>query len=342
MIEISGDYLEGGGQILRTAVALSAVTGKACRITNIRKGRPNPGLQAQHLEGINATARLCNAEISGNKLGSTEIIFQPHEIQSGALKISIPTAGSVGLVLQPLMIAAIHAGSAVEINISGGATNGKWAPPTNYIIHVLLPLLEKMGYKGSVKIEKYGYYPKGGAQVRAMIEPSDLKSLWLIERGQLLGIDGISHASVQLENAKVAERQAKAAENILKRDLEIAPMITINYVRAENLGSALELFAKTENSVLGSDALGEIRKRAEEVGKEAAEHVVKTILKNSAVDRHAEDQLLPYMALAEGKSAINVADITNHTRTNIWVIEKFLPVKFEIDEKEKIIYCKPL
>lgn len=339
MIEIQGDYLEGGGQILRTAVALSAVTGKPVAIKNIRKGRPKPGLQAQHLESINAIARLCSAEIKGNKLGSTEIEFNPQQIQSGDIDIYIPTAGSVSLVLQPLMIAAMHAGSRIGINIAGGATNGKWAPPLNYVINVLLPLLEKMDYKGNIRIEKYGYYPKGGAHVKAAIEPCSLKPLQLTERGEILSIEGISHAATELEKAKVAERQAKAAETVIKRDLETAPAIAINYVKTQNPGSAVELFARTENSVLGSDCLGEIKKRAEDVGKEAAEDMVKAILKNSAVDEHAEDQLLPYMALAEGKSAISVAEITNHTCTNIWVIEKFLPVKFEIDEKRKIIYC---
>jgi RNA 3'-terminal phosphate cyclase (ATP)/RNA 3'-terminal phosphate cyclase (GTP) len=151
---------------------------------------------------------------------------------------------------------------------------------------------------------------------------------------------GISHSSTDLEKAKVAERQAKSAEQAIKKELGLVPMISINYVRTSNPCSAVELFARTENSVLGSDALGEIRKRAEDVGKEAAEIMVKTLLKHSAVDMHAEDQLLPYMALADGKSAISVAEITNHTRTNIWVIEKFLDVKFDIDEKKKIIYCE--
>ncbi len=344
MIEIDGSTGEGGGQIIRTALALSAVTGKECRIFNIRRGRQNPGLQTQHLEGANAVAALCNAEIRGNKIGSTELKFYPRKIESKKIDISIPTAGSVGLVLQPLMIAASHAESKVEIEINGGATNGKWAPPLNYIKYVLLPLLEKMGYKANIEIKKYGYYPKGGAHVMATINPVHIKPIDLIQRGEIVEIKGISHASKHLEKAKVAERQAKTAEEIIKKELQIAPRISVNYVDALNPGSAIELFATCENSVLGADELGEIKKSAEQVGKEAAEKLIEELKTNACVDEHAEDQLLPFMALAAqgGESMIKVHHLTNHTRTNIWVIEKFLPMKFEIDEKEKVIRCRKL
>ena len=342
MLEIDGSYLEGGGQIVRTALALSTVTQKPIHITSIRKGRANPGLQAQHIEAANAISSLCNAKIEGNKLHSTEMKFYPGKIQSKKISIMIPTAGSVALVLQAMMIAAVHAEGRIHIEINGGATNGKWAPPVNYVKHVLLPLLEKLGYKADIDIKKYGYYPKGGAHVVAEIHPAELEPINLMERGEIETINGISHASKHLEKANVAERQAKTAKDIIKKELKIDAETSVKYVDALNPGSAIELFAKAKNSVLGSDGLGEVKKRAEDVGKEAAEKLVECIRSDACVDEYAEDQLLPYMALASvnGESRIRVHKLTNHTKTNIWVIEKFLPVKFKIDEKEKIISCR--
>lgn len=342
MIEIDGSFGESGGQILRTSLALSAVTQKPLHIFNIRKGRKNPGLQVQHLEAVKSMKALCNADVSGANLHSTELTFHPSKISSGHVEITIPTAGSIGLVLQSIMIAAAHAEKKVSIDINGGATNGKWAMPMNYAKHVLLPLLKKMGYDASIEILKYGYYPRGGAEVKVEIHHTELKPLELTERGGLVSIEGISHASSFLKNKSVAERQAKAAAEIIKKELGVEPSISINYSDTLNPGSAIELFARAENTVLGSDGLGEIRKRAEDVGKEAADRLIEELKTAAAVDEHAEDQLLPYMALAaeSGESRIKVHHLTNHTRTNIWVIEQFLPVKLEIDEKEKIIYCK--
>ena len=304
MIEIDGNYLEGGGQILRTSLALSAVTGKHVHITNIRKGRKNPGLQVQHLEAVNSMKTLCNADVSGASLHSTELTFIPHAISSGRVEIKIPTAGSTGLVLQSIMIAAVHAEKKVSIDIKGGATNGKWAMPMNYAKHVLLPLLEKMGYDAKIDIMKYGYYPRGGAEVKVEINPAKLAPIELVERGDVASIEGISHASEMLKDKSVAERQAKSAAEIIEKYTGIKTKINILYPDTLNPGSAIELFAKTEKSVLGSDNLGEIRKKAEDVGKEAAQKLVEEIKSGACVDEHAADQLLPYMALAAEKGPV--------------------------------------
>ncbi len=341
MIEIDGATLEGGGQILRTSVALSAITGKPCRIFNIRAKRKNPGLQTQHLESVKATAKLCDAHVKGASIGSTQLEFIPKKIRSGNISINIPTAGSVGLVLQPLMIAALHADMEVRIKIKGGATNGKWAMPANYAKHVLLPLLGKIGYKAEMEILRYGYYPVGGAEVSLSIEPADLSPVNLTETGKIVSIKGISHAAKSLEKNSVAERQQKVARKMIFDELGIVPEIEVKYADSACPGSAIDLFATTENSFLGSEGLGERGKRAEDVGREAAEKLVKYIQSQSLLDEHAEDQLIPYMALA-GKSRIKVFSISNHTRTNIWVTEKFLDVKFSTDEDSKIIECKKL
>ncbi|MCX6815445.1 MAG: RNA 3'-terminal phosphate cyclase [Candidatus Aenigmarchaeota archaeon] len=337
MIEIDGSYGEGGGQIIRTALALSALTEQACRIKNIRKGRPNPGLQNQHLAAVSAMQEICNAEVSGNKLGSTELIFSPKDLRFGAVDISIPTAGSVGLVLQPIMIAASHAKNDINIKIDGGATHGKWAPPISYIKEVLLNHLTKFGYKASIEIERYGYYPRGGAKLEMVIQPCKLGKINLTESGKVKEIFGYSHASLHLKEKKVAERQAMEAATILNKIFGTKISIDANYYDTLNPGSGIEIFARMEKTILGSDALGEIKKSADEVGTEAAEKLVEQINNNGAVDEYAEDQLLPYMALTGGE--IKVGKLTEHAKTNMWVIEKFLPVKFEVDEESKIIRC---
>jgi RNA 3'-phosphate cyclase len=337
LIVIDGSYGEGGGQILRTAIALSAVTGKPCKITNIRKGRCNPGLQAQHLEAINTVAHICGANVKGNIVGSQEIEFSPGKIKSGDVSVKIPTAGSVGLVLQSVMIVGTHA-KELKIIIEGGATNGKWAAPVNYVKNVLCPLLEKMGYRVKISIERYGYYPKGGAKISATMKGANLKPLSLTDRGKLLSINGISHASAPLNKSNVAERQKDSADKILC-EFNIDKNISSEYVDSLCIGSGIDLYAIFEKSVVGSDGLGEIGKKAEDVGKEAALKLLKEIKSEAAVDEHAEDQLLPYMALS-GSGSIKVPELTQHTKTNIWVIEKFLPVKFDIIGK--IISCKSL
>lgn len=342
MIEFDGAWGEGGGQILRTAVALSAVTGQACKIYNIRAKRKNPGLQAQHLEAIKATAKLCGGAVKGAELHSTELEFVPGKIKSGSISINIPTAGSIGLVLQPLMISALHADKEVKISIRGGATNGKWAMPANYAKHVLSPLLAKMGYKANLEILRYGYYPVGGAEVEVEIEPAELSALQLVDAGKIISIHGISHASKELQKAQVAERQQKVARKIIFDELGIVPDIEAKYEDSACPGSAMDLWAETENSFLGSEGLGERGRRAEDVGKEAAEKLVGYLKAASPLDEHAEDQLVPYMALAQGRSLIKASQITNHTRTNIWVTEKFLPVKFSIDENENTISCSKI
>jgi RNA 3'-phosphate cyclase len=166
MIEINGAIGEGGGQILRTATALSAITKIPCHIFNIRKGRKNPGLMTQHLLGLRALAELCNGKLEGDNLGSQEIKFYPGKIYKNRISINIPTAGSITLVLQSLIPPALFASSLVEINFDGGATDTFFAPTIDHFRYVFLKILEKMGIKIDLEIIKRGYYPEGGAKVK--------------------------------------------------------------------------------------------------------------------------------------------------------------------------------
>lgn len=325
MIEIDGSV--GGGQMLRTALGLSAVTGKGFRIVNIRGQRAQGGLKVQHLECVNATAKLCEAEVEGASLGSKEIVFKPKTLNSGRINVKISTAGSVGLVLQALLIAGTAA--RLRIKIEGGATYGKWAPPMDYLENVLFSLFSRMGYEVNVLKHRDGFYPKGGAYVEIQTECAELSPVSITEKGRLLNLKGISVASSVLEKARVAERQAKSAMKTLFPAIEEPLKIKALYRDSICTGTGITLWAETENSVIGGDSLGEIGKKSEAVGREAAERLLYEY-KNSAVDSFAADQLMPYMALAK-EGEIKTSKITQHIKTNASVIERFLDVKFRIE-----------
>ncbi len=339
IIEIDGSLGEGGGQALRTSTALSALVNEPVKIFNIRAKRSEPGLKAQHATAINALARITQANVSGVKVGSSTITFHPDRPQGGSFKFDIGTAGSISLVLQTLMPCAAFAQSPTEIEIRGG-TDVAWSPPLDYITKVVLPLLMKMGYRSEIVLVRRGHYPRGGGLVRAVIEPiKKLLPLNLTERGEILSIKGISHA-VRLPQ-HVAQRQADSAENKLKRagfkDVEIK----LEWCEKEKdphlaPGSGVVLWAETESgSIIGGDALGERGKPAEKVGEEAAEKLLKEIEREAPIDSHLGDMLIPYLAVADGKSKIKVTELTLHLLSNITVTEKILNVKFEVEGKEK-------
>lgn len=344
IIEIAGDYLEGGGQILRTASGLSVITQKPIHVFNIRAKRPNPGLKTQHLKGLEAVADLCGGKLEGAKLGSKEVWFYPKNDFKKEIDVDVETAGSTGLVLQSLMIASLICKEKLEININGGSVASQWSPPLIYVQKVLLPLLRKMGYNAEIHINCYGFYPSGGAKVKAIIYPCEkLKPINLTEQGFVEKIEGMSIATKHLIQPRVAERQKEIAEKILKeygyRQIEIKH----SYVDSISVGTCVVLWAKTTSGcILGSDALGEKGKPAEAVGGEAADKLLETIKSGSTVDEYLSDQILPYMALADGESSFLTSQITMHAKTNMWVIEKFLDVKFEIKNQEGkfLVSCK--
>ncbi|MCD4798480.1 MAG: RNA 3'-terminal phosphate cyclase, partial [Methanosarcinales archaeon] len=242
MIRIDGSYGEGGGQIIRTAVALSAVTGTDVTISNIRSNRPKPGLKAQHMSAIRTAADMTCARISGLKSGSTELIFSPRDISGGHYNIDIGTAGSITLLLQCLMPVASAAQEPVSLDITGG-TDVAWSPPIDYMAHVLLPVLASMGLKCNIRLQRRGYYPRGGGRVATIIHPSALRSVDLdkeketdtkkeeeIEKDtekeiekewerrkekELCTVAGISHSSNLPPH--VMQRQADAAAEALEK-----------------------------------------------------------------------------------------------------------------------------
>lgn len=340
MIEIDGATGSAGGQILRTACALSAVTKKPCHIFNIRKGRPKTGLMHQHLLGVQALSQLYNGRIEGDYLGSEEIRFYPGKIHRDRVSLKIPTAGSITLLLQTLIPPALFAKNPIRISFQGGATDTFFSPTIDYFQYVFLKVLAKMGAKIKVNVLKRGYYPEGGARVEVMITPNRLEGLSLIKRGSFQKILAISGASELLKNKKVAERQLMGVREILGK-LKLPLEEKIEYYQSQSPGSQICLAASFENTVIGTDNLGKLGKRAEDVGKEAALNLLKEEKSGACLDKYLADQILPYLALAKEKSRVAVSEITNHCKTNIWVIEKFIEGKFAVNPVRKLIQFNP-
>jgi RNA 3'-phosphate cyclase len=331
MIEIDGAYGEGGGQILRTAVSLSAFLGAPCRIRGIRHGRPKPGLRPQHVAGVQAVAGLCRAEVGGLQLNSQEITFEPRKVAGGELRIDIGTAGAIGLVFQSVMLPAIKAPSSLQLTITGG-TDVPWAPTVNYLREVTFPLLKRMNYRAEMTVIKRGYYPQGGGEVSVQLKGGDLSPLQLLDPGEILMIRGRSHASETLRDRGVAERQREAAMKVLNK-LPFPAEIKVEYGPTQSPGSGIDLWALARHTVIGANALGARSKRAEAVGTEAATALLRQMESGAALDEWMGDQILPFLAVAGGESAITVPLITDHLRTNLWVIHQFLPIETQIREE---------
>jgi RNA 3'-phosphate cyclase len=333
IIEIDGSFGSGGGQILRTATALAVVTKKPCHIFNIRAKRPKPGLMPQHLLGIQALAQLCNGSLEGDFLGSEEIKFYPGEIGRGqtSANIKIETAGSITLVLQTLIPAALSASEPVKITFDGGATDTFFSPTIDHFRYVFLKILEKIGGKVDINIIKHGYYPEGGAKVEVIIYPSKLKNLNLTERGKFQKILIISGASEFLKNKKVSERQTRGTIEILGK-LKFPIETKVEYYPTACPGSQIFIGAFFENAVLGNDGLGKLGKRSEDIGKETAMKLLEEERSGGCIDRFCTDQILPYLALTQQKCQVKIPQLTTHARTNIWVIQQFLEGDFKIEE----------
>jgi len=323
MIEIDGSFGEGGGQIVRTAVSLSALTGKEVRIARIRQGRPKPGLAAQHANAIRTLAGICDASVKGAMPGSSEVVFSPKSIRAGSYLAEIGTAGSVTLLMQCLLPALLRADGPVSLRVIGG-TDVKWAPSIDYFRNVFLPALSLFGAEVGLGLVRRGYYPRGQGEVYLQVEPAGLKAAHFEKSGSDL-VRGISHCSNL--PVHVAGRQADSALKRLQEagyEAEIAREVG----GLPSTGSGITLWAGWK----GGSCLGERGLPAEKVGRRAADEIIEEMKSPGAVDVHLADQLIPYLALAGG--SYSVREITLHTKTNIWTAAHFLDRKVEIWEKK--------
>lgn len=333
MIEIDGSFGEGGGQVLRTSVALAAVLQKEIRVFNIRAGRAEPGMRPQHMTGVKAAAQLCSAETKGFEVGSTELVFRPGEIRSGHFAFDVGTAGSITLVLQTLMPILAFTPGKVTLEITGG-TDVKWSPTIDYVGFVVIPLLRTIGYSVVLQTLKRGYYPKGGGLARlTTLGVHTLGPMARRSRGTILPIAGVSHS--RLLPGHVAARQAIGA--IKKVTDAKLPRTDLGLDNMENQtslspGSGILVYAKTtSDQVLGADSVGERGLQAEKVGEKAGQTLVEEIASEAVLDRHMADIVIPYLILAEGISDVTISRLTQHTLTNAKVAEWLTGKKVEIE-----------
>ncbi len=356
MIILDGSYGEGGGALTRTALALSALTNQEFKVTNIRAGRKDSGLKAQHLTAIKTLKEFCRAETSNIDIGSTELHFKPGKIKKGIYDIDIGTAGSITLLLQALILPSLFAPGKVTFNITGG-TCGKWQASVDYLQNILLPYLHRFVEKIELKVLKRGYYPKGQGLIRLEISPRfnihryesfsaladelpfKVSKIQLLEQGKLEQIRGIVNVSAELQEKEVGERIKNAIVGSLKQ-YSVPINIRVEYAKAESIGGEALVWGvfSTDGKVdydnpiiLVGDALVEKNKSSEEIGKEAADELKRQIDAGAAVDHHLVDQLIQFMGLLPG-SKIKAGEVSKHAETNMYIVEKFLPVGFKVEK----------
>jgi RNA 3'-terminal phosphate cyclase (ATP) len=329
MIDVDGAHGEGGGQLLRMAVALSAVTQKPVHVSHVRAGRSKPGLAAQHVVAVGAVSDLCSGKVSGLEVGSSEITFWPGAVQAGGYSWDVGTAGSVALVFQALLPVAAAARGPVRVRIIGG-TDVPWSPPMDYVSRVFLPLVRRLGAHVDVEVPRRGYYPRGGGIFEAVVEPTRSWSPFRVtSRDPIERIRGIAHVSnlpedipKRMKHAAIRRlhgaKDVKVEERLYSGDEAIGP------------GGALVLWAQTHETLLGADSLARRGKPSERVGEEAASSLMAEIDSGATLDVHAADQLLVYLARADGPSEFRVREVTGHLETLMWLLPQFLPVHFRV------------
>ncbi|WP_400259841.1 RNA 3'-terminal phosphate cyclase [Candidatus Methanomassiliicoccus intestinalis] len=317
MTNIDGSMGEGGGQILRTSMALAALLDEEITITNIRANRSKKGLRPQHVAAVRAIAELCGGELEGAFPGSETLTYRPGHSELQDYNIEIGTAGSISLVLQACMLAVLHKPK-MHLTISGG-TNVYYSPSIDYCEYVVLPFLERMGYRSTLNNVVRGFHPQGGGLVDITLCPGPLKPLDLRTRGKLIDKGGVCY--IQNLPYKIGEKlKAASGADIIESTNGVSD------------GAGVFLYTEYSNTIFGVDALGRKGLSSENVGAMGIEAMNKEISSNATLDFFAADQLLPYMCLADGTSYFRVRKLSNHLRTQMDLLTIFLEVEFKVTE----------
>jgi RNA 3'-terminal phosphate cyclase (ATP) len=344
LIVLDGSYGEGGGQILRSALALSAITGRPVRVENIRARRPNPGLQAQHLSAVKAAAALCHAQVQGAALGSTALAFIPQSPPApGAYTVDVGaaraggSAGSVTLILQAILLPLACAPGSSRVTLQGG-THVPWSPPFHYVRDVLMPTLSRTGLHAEVHLKRWGWYPAGGGEIDLYVHgPLEgeglyrLKPLTLTERGPLRRLWG--WAAVSNLPLEIAKRMAGRANRLL-REAGLPDEVEAILAESPGPGAGIFLIAEYANIRAGASAYGKKGLPAERVAEEAVSGFLAFHRSGAAVDPHLADQLILPLALSPGASRFTTSCITAHLLTSIWVACHFVGDRFEVIGEE--------
>jgi RNA 3'-terminal phosphate cyclase (ATP) len=335
-VEIDGSQGEGGGQILRTSVSLSCILNKPIWITNIRAGRKEPGLRPQHLTALASVAQICNGDLSGASIGSTEIRFEPGKSSSTiSRELDIGTAGSVSLTAQTLIPIAAFRPLDIDLKIIGG-TEVPFSPTVDYLQRVALPAYRKMGIDCSVEVLRRGYFPRGGGLIRLRVHGTDSRP-HAIELGSKL--DACNECTILSVSralpCHVAERQIRAAKRILEGNQKNVKTETDCNGTARCAGSSILVYFVRDSRFVGTDALGERNKPAEQVGREAAYEFLEEIETNSSTDSHLADMLPTILCCVNGRSTFTTSRITQHLRTNLAIAKKLTNCDYSILESEE-------
>lgn len=330
VLEIDSSRGEGGGQMVRTSVALAALTGTTTRLTRIRENRPTNGLSKQHTTAVNAVAMMTGSKVTGNFIGSSELLIEPGDQQVADITMDIGSAGSISLVLQAALLAARNFKEPLHLDLRGG-TNVMWAPPIDSYNLVLFPLMERMGIHAHVELLERGFYPVGGGHVKVTLDPiGRIKPLPLDGLGALESITGVCF--VQHLADRIGQDMIDACLHVFGPKYE--PQIEFQRCEGTSRGAGLVLVAEYENGRLSSNVLSSKDHTPQQSGLDAASDLLQEMSAGSTVDIHTADQLLPYMAMAEGRSSFIVSRISKHLLSQMDTLESFLDVRFGVERKE--------
>jgi RNA 3'-terminal phosphate cyclase (ATP) len=326
MIEIDGSEGEGGGQVLRTALSLSVVTGKPFRLYNIRANRPKPGLQKQHLACVQAAAKISDSHARGAALGSRELLFEPGQAKPGNYHFRIDSAGSTGLVLQTVLYPLLLADGESRVSIQGG-THNAWAPPLDFLQLAFLPTAERVGIRASLRAERLGFYPAGGGLVHATIQPWTQPAWLALEERGAVSLTAVAYVANLPEH--IAQRELKVVRRQLQPSHE-----SIEVPSADGPGNAICIYAKSPQLTDVFTAFGKRGYPAEAVAKQAVREVKTYLNEQVPVGPHLADQLLLPLALGAGGRFLTTHP-TPHTATNARIIRLFLPVEIDIAKRNR-------
>jgi RNA 3'-terminal phosphate cyclase (ATP) len=330
MITIDGSMGEGGGQIIRTSLALSLITGQPFTVKNIRAGRSKPGLLRQHLTAVNAAAEIGQADVRGNEIGSREMAFTPGKIKTGTYRFSVGTAGSATLVLQTILPALAVSDGPSEIVLEGG-THNPYAPPYDFLDRVFLPWLRKMGPRVSCILERPGYYPAGGGRFKVNIEPAGhLATLEIPERGELK--QRHAKAIVCQLPEYIAKRELQTVQKMLNWDASVLDSVVSK--ESHGPGNVLIIEMEFETVTEMFTGFGERGVSAEEVAKKACQQARDYLASGAPVGKYLADQLLLPLAMA-GKGTFLTMSPSRHTLTNIEVIRTFLDINISCTSRDE-------
>ena len=332
LVKIDGSYGEGGGQILRTAISLSAITGKPVEVCNIRTNRTNPGLRPQHLAGIKIIADLFHAKSENLKIGAEWIRFSPSDkFEGGSIKIDIGTAGSIPLILMTVVPAVSLSNNSLQIEVTGG-TDVRASPTIDYIKYIVAKSYLSIGPKFSVDVLKRGYYPKGGGLVQCTIKPCKTPGTIELLATRYLEPNIISVCS-QLP-AHVAKRQISSALIALEKKGIRCSNYTASIETSISPGSSILVYSAADFSLyVGGDSIGERGKRAEAVGTEAAKRFLDSAVAEATVDPFLADMLVLPLALSKARSRYRVARVTQHLLTNLHIVSEIVRCKYSIEQQ---------